>query len=68
MTSETFTPKRMMAVNPGMQYLGIAIFEAEDLIWYGIKTFPGDGGAGKKGQNGREKGPAVRLRNGQPRA
>ena len=41
MTSEIFTPKRMMAVNPGMQYLGIAIFEGEDLIWYGIKTFRG---------------------------
>jgi Holliday junction resolvasome RuvABC endonuclease subunit len=30
-----------MAVDPGMQYLGIAIFEAEELIWYGIKTFHG---------------------------
>ena len=41
MTSKPITPKRIMAVDPGMQYLGIAIFEAEELIWYGIKTFPG---------------------------
>ena len=34
-------PKRIMAVDPGMQYLGIAILEGEELIWYGIKTFPG---------------------------
>jgi Holliday junction resolvasome RuvABC endonuclease subunit len=30
-----------MAVDPGMQYLGIAILEGENLIWYGVKTFPG---------------------------
>ena len=30
-----------MAVDPGMQYLGVAILEGEELIWYGIKTFPG---------------------------
>jgi len=41
MTSKTITPTRLMAVNPGMQYLAIAIFEGEELIWYGVKTFPG---------------------------
>ena len=35
------TPKRIMAVDPGMQYLGVAIVEGEELVWYGIKTFPG---------------------------
>ena len=30
-----------MAIDPGMQYLGVAILEGEELIWYGIKTFPG---------------------------
>ena len=30
-----------MAVDPGMQHLGVAILEGEELIWYGIKTFPG---------------------------
>jgi Holliday junction resolvasome RuvABC endonuclease subunit len=30
-----------MAVDPGMQYLGVAILEGEELLWYGIKTFPG---------------------------
>ena len=34
-------PKRIMAVNPGMQYLGIAILEGENLLWYSVKTFPG---------------------------
>ena len=33
--------KRIMAIDPGMQYLGVAILEGEELIWYGIKTFPG---------------------------
>jgi len=32
---------RILAVEPGIQYLGIAILEGEELIWYGIKTFPG---------------------------
>ena len=31
--------QRILAVDPGMQYLGIALLEGEDLIWYGIKTF-----------------------------
>ena len=33
--------KRVLAVDPGMQYLGVAVLEGEDLIWYGVKTFPG---------------------------
>ena len=40
-TSKPSPPKRIMAVDPGMQYLGVAILEGEELIWYGIKTFPG---------------------------
>ena len=40
-TPKSNTPKRIMAVDPGMQYLGVAILEGEELIWYGIKTFPG---------------------------
>ena len=40
-TQKPKTPKRIMAVDPGMQYLGVAILEGEELIWYGIKTFPG---------------------------
>ena len=30
-----------MAIDPGMRYLGVAILEGEELIWYGVKTFPG---------------------------
>jgi Holliday junction resolvasome RuvABC endonuclease subunit len=41
MTAQTPMPNRILAVNPGMQYLGIAIFEGEELLWYRIKTFPG---------------------------
>ncbi len=40
-TPKSKTPKRIMAVDPGMQHLGVAILEGEELIWYGIKTFPG---------------------------
>ena len=32
--------KRIIAVDPGMQYLGIAVLDGEELIWYGVKTFP----------------------------
>src|SRR5438034_395492 len=39
--TKIMAPKRIMAVDPGMQYLGIAVLEGEELIWYGIKTFPG---------------------------
>jgi Holliday junction resolvasome RuvABC endonuclease subunit len=35
------TMKRILAVDPGMQYLGVAVLEGEELVWYGIKTFPG---------------------------
>jgi RNase H-fold protein (predicted Holliday junction resolvase) len=41
MTAVPSTKKRIMAVDPGMQYLGVAILEDEELIWYGVKTFPG---------------------------
>jgi len=40
MSTEQTAPKRIMAIDPGMLYLGIAILEGEELIWYGIKTFP----------------------------
>lgn len=30
-----------MAIDPGMRYLGVAVLDGEDLIWYGIKTFKG---------------------------
>ncbi len=29
-----------MAVDPGKQYLGLAVLEGEELIWYAVKTFP----------------------------
>jgi len=35
------SPKRILAVDPGMQYLGIAVLEGEDIIWYSVRTFPG---------------------------
>lgn len=35
------TPKRILAIDPGIRHLGIAILEGEDLIWYNVKTFPG---------------------------
>src|SRR6266849_9453454 len=41
MMAQTQNPKRILAVNPGMQYLGVAVLEGEELLWYGIKTFPG---------------------------
>src|SRR2546422_862993 len=41
MSTEQAAPKRIMAIDPGMLYLGIAILEGEELIWYGIKPFPG---------------------------
>jgi RNase H-fold protein (predicted Holliday junction resolvase) len=37
----TSSSQRILAINPGMQYLGAAIFESEAILWYGIKTFPG---------------------------
>lgn len=33
-------PKRIMAVDPGIQYLGVAILEGDQLLWYAVKTFP----------------------------
>jgi hypothetical protein len=41
MKSDSHQPKRILAVDPGMQYLGVAVLEDEELIWYGVKTFPG---------------------------
>lgn len=32
--------RRILAVDPGLQYLGVAVLEGEELIWYGVKTFP----------------------------
>ena len=29
-----------MAVDPGIQYLGVAILEGDQLVWYAVKTFP----------------------------
>ena len=37
----TTSTTRIMAVDPGMQYVGIAIFEGDNLLWYGVRTFPG---------------------------
>jgi len=37
----TTTARRILAVDPGMQYLGIAVLEGEEIIWYGVKTFSG---------------------------
>ncbi|MDT8067948.1 MAG: hypothetical protein ROO76_07240 [Terriglobia bacterium] len=31
---------RILAIDPGLQYLGVAILEGEELLWYGVKTFP----------------------------
>ncbi len=31
---------RILAIDPGMQYLGFAGFEREELLWFGVKTFP----------------------------
>ncbi len=41
MPNKTPSPKRIMAIDPGTQRLGIAILEGEELIWYGVTTFPG---------------------------
>jgi Holliday junction resolvasome RuvABC endonuclease subunit len=41
MTAQAGMPKRILAVNPGMQYLSVAFFEGEELVWYRIKTFFG---------------------------
>lgn len=40
-------PQRILAVDPGMQYLGVAIFEDEELIRYGVKTFHGSKALGE---------------------
>src|SRR5262249_41933821 len=30
---------RIIAVDPGMEHVGIAVLEGEELLWYGVKTF-----------------------------
>ena len=32
--------RRILAIDPGRQYLGAALLEGEDLLWYAVKTFP----------------------------
>ena len=34
------TSKRIVAVDPGMQYLGLVMLEGEELVWYAVKIFP----------------------------
>jgi RNase H-fold protein (predicted Holliday junction resolvase) len=36
----TRSARRILAVDPGMKYLGIAVLEGENLLWYGVKAFP----------------------------
>jgi len=33
--------RRILAIDPGRQYLGAALLEGEELVWYAVKTFPG---------------------------
>jgi Holliday junction resolvasome RuvABC endonuclease subunit len=40
MDSAQHQPERILAIDPGIQYLGAALLEGEELIWYGVKTFP----------------------------
>jgi len=35
------TKPRILAIAPGAQYVGLAVLEGEDLIWFGVKSFPG---------------------------
>jgi len=35
----TNSARRILAINPGMEHLGIAVLQGEDLLWYGVKTF-----------------------------
>jgi Holliday junction resolvasome RuvABC endonuclease subunit len=30
---------RILAVDPGTQYLGVAVLEGEEILWYRVKTF-----------------------------
>jgi len=32
---------RILAIAPGAQHLGAAVLEGEELIWFGVKAFPG---------------------------
>jgi Holliday junction resolvasome RuvABC endonuclease subunit len=38
------TQKRILSVDPGMEHLGVAVLQGEELIWYGVKTFQGHKG------------------------
>lgn len=38
------SPTRVLAVDPGMEHLGMAVLEGENLLWYGVKTFSGMNG------------------------
>ena len=33
------SPKRILAINPGMEHVGLAVFEGEKLLWYAVKKF-----------------------------
>ena len=43
-----FEPPRILAIDPGTRFLGIAVLEADDLVYYGVKDL-------------REKRPASQL-------
>ncbi len=34
-------PPRVLAIAPGAQRLGLAVFEGEELVWFGVKSFAG---------------------------
>ena len=38
----------ILAVNPGTKYLGFAVFQAQDLVHWGIKVFKGKGSEKKR--------------------
>lgn len=33
------SPQRILAIDPGIRYLGAAVLDGEELVWYGVKTF-----------------------------
>ena len=38
--------RRVLAIAPGAQHLGVAVLEGEELIWFGVKSFSGRKTAG----------------------
>ena len=36
----TVSPTRILAVNPGIEHVGIALLEGDRLLWYGVKAIP----------------------------